>query len=545
MTPFESNASIDDICDAFEAAWQGGIPPDIDFWLSEVAGDVREDLRQQLVEIDLKYRLAADPKFDVEAYHEKYQSTNSDNQQTTTITHKGAESRGTLAENSMRYQLPNKIGKFVIEKEIGRGGFGIVYKAFDPALKRLVALKVPKDRLTLESRTRFLREAEASAALDHPGLVPVYETGEVDNVCFIATAFCAGQDLSKWSKTCGRIQPEHAAEIVRDLAVAMQHAHDRGIVHRDLKPSNVMAIPRSLPEAFTGSPITPRITDFGLAKVIEEQLEDTGSSVILGTPSYMAPEQVGGTAKSSSFPAADIYSLGVILFELLTGKRPFERKTVIEVMDAIRKDDAPALRTLQPDLPDELETICQKCLSREVEDRYASCDELAKELSLFLDGKPIRTRPPGMRYKLRHWLSNPARIHETGLLSILLGLGVPAWIFLVIVFVRIESLDAQIKNEMIPQTLLITILLLLPLAWVGYQTLKGIRFWIKTGFVLSIMNTLMVSPPLFGYVLVFSDLYGRYPLGKIIAYTFLTMMFGIQVIQYGAALRSPTLKAAT
>ncbi|MGB4711659.1 MAG: serine/threonine-protein kinase [Fuerstiella sp.] len=504
----------------------------------------REELRKQLVEIDLEYRLAADSRFDVDAYLKMHRFAKDDIPQSATITGKQPDSDALVADVRGWHQEPVQIGKFAIEKEIGRGGFGIVYRAFDPDLKRIVALKVPKDKITPESRKRFLQEAEATAALEHPGLVPVFETGEIDDVCYIATAFCPGQNLSKWLKARGRIPAMHAAEIIRDLAVAMQHAHDRGIVHRDLKPSNIMAVPRQLPEQSNGSPIIPRITDFGLAKVIEEQLEDTGSSIILGTPSYMAPEQLGGTARSSSYPAGDIYSLGVILFELLAGKRPFERKTVVEVMDAIRKDEPPILQKLLPDLPDDLGTICQKCLAREVEDRYASCGELARDLSLFLNGKPITARPPGLRYKIRHWIDNPNRIRETGQLSIMLGFGVPLWIFVIIIFVRIESLDAQIKNEMIPQTLLITILLLLPLAWVGYQTLHGIRSWVKVGFVLSIVNVLMVSPPLFGHVLVFSDLYGRYPLGKIIAYTFLTLMFGIQVLQYGVLLLSRSLKAA-
>ncbi len=543
MAPFEFHDDIDDICDAFESAWQSGHPPDVRDWVSRASPQTRERLRKELVSIDLEYRLVVEPKLDVAEYLRRHQLSTDDLLQTATVTLDGAALRKNTRQTQRWLNIPAQIGNYIIEEEIGRGGFGIVYRATDTILKRDVALKIPRDILTGELQTRFLREAEATAALDHPGLVPVFETGVADDICYIVTAFCPGQNLGDWLKDYGRISVRHAAEIVRDLATAMQHAHDRGIVHRDLKPSNIMAVARDAGEHSEHCPIAPRITDFGLAKILEEQREDTGSSVILGTPGYMAPEQISGTTKKSSYPAGDIYSLGVILFEMLAGRRPFERDTVVEVMDAIRNDDVPDLRKLQSDVPDDLATICHKCLSRDVGDRYVSCDELASDLARFLDGQPIAARPPGIRSRARHWLNKPARIQETGLLSILLGLGVPAWISLIILFVRIESLDAQIENEMIPQTLMITIVLLLPLAWVGYQTLRQRRFWIRTGFVLSIVNVLMVSPPLFGHVLVFADLYSRYPLGKIIAYTFLTLMFGLQVLQYGAALRSPIVKA--
>lgn len=533
-------AQVDGICDAFEAAWQDGNPPDLAQWLTRADPDLQAQLKIHLVRVDLDYRLKADPEFSVDEYLRNHNLSRGDVLQADTVTLVGPAQDSPVANNDGWVSIPTQIAKFRIEKELGRGGFGVVYKAFDTVLKRIVALKIPRDVLNEDSRKRFLREAEATAALDHPGLVPVFESGQADGLCYIATTYCPGPNLSQWIAQQERIPVRQAVVLVRDLADAMQHAHDRGVVHRDLKPSNVMIVSSGMGDDGGDSELAPRITDFGLAKLLEQRLEDTRTSVVLGTPSYMSPEQVAG--QDSSFSAAtDIYSLGVILYELLMGKRPFEGKTVIDVMNSIRDDTVPCLRKTRTDLPTDLETICLKCLAKETVDRYQSCAELANELSRFLQGQAIVARPPGLADKLRHWIHAPARVQETGLLSILLGLGVPVWILLVVIFVKIESLDAQVQTELIPQTLMVTVLLLLPLAWLGYQTLQRRRRWIGAGLIASIINLLMVSPPLLGYVVVFPDLYTRYPLGRIVAYTFLTLMFSIQLLQYAVALRSPSL----
>src|SRR5439155_2484867 len=215
-------------------------------------------------------------------------------------------------------------------RELGRGGFGIVYLAHDEELGRAVALKVPRVDALADPvlRARFQQEARAAAGLDHPNVVPVYEAGEVGPFCYIALAYCPGSNLADWLKQQNEPVPyPQAAALVATLAAAVQHAHERGILHRDLKPSNILLEWSREPEASatalaSGSRLhdaTPKITDFGLAKFTGGDGGPTQSGAVLGTPSYMAPEQAAGKGKTVG-PTADVYALGAILYELLTGR---------------------------------------------------------------------------------------------------------------------------------------------------------------------------------------------------------------------------------
>lgn len=561
MNDEETVGNTKGICEAFEHAWQSRNVPDVQQWLDRVPSSQWPQLLPGLIRIDLEYRLKdGTSKDSLQDYVTRYgvnvggislrksshASSISKTEALTTELPSAAAPKLKSANSDdvarPESNTPMTIGKFQLMSAVGRGGFGVVYKAFDTVLKRVVALKIPRDPLTGAARTRFLREAEASAGLDHPGLVPVFEAGESeDGPCYIATAFCDGPNLATWLQNNGRPAWRDAAAFVRDMAEAMQHAHNRGVVHRDLKPANVMVVdatPKTESESTSdASAVSLRITDFGLAKFVADRLQETQTSVILGTPNYMAPEQIDSQISSEILAATDIYGLGVILYELLTGERPFDRETVIEVMDAIRHEKVQHLKDHDSDVPEDLETVCLKCLSKDPAERYESCSELAQDLSNFIQGKSIVACRPGVAEKLKLWLRSPARLQETGLLSILLGIGVPAWIVLIIVFVSSEGLDAEIKSELVPQTLGVTILLLLPTAWIGFKVLdQGIQ-WAKIGLTVSVVNLLMVSPPLFGYTMVFPELYSRYPLGKIVAYTFLTATFAIQVLQYINALR--------
>lgn len=525
---------IDDLCDAFEQAWQNGDDPEVTQWLNSAPGELQMRLLPELVRLDIEYRQARDPDFSVDGYLQRLGLSGRNHSSDPTLTLQTSRPVANRPVGPSERHLPqNHVAHFRIDHELGRGGFGIVYRAYDTVLDRDVALKIPKDQLTERVRQQFLQEAKATAALDHPGLVPVYAAGEASGVCYIATAYCEGMDLARWMKSQQAIPVTHAAAIVRDLAEAMQHAHNRGIVHRDLKPSNVMAVPQNSDPPDSIPQIVPRITDFGLATIQENNLTETHSSIAIGTPGYMAPEQMGIYSEYRLRPSVDIHALGVILHELLIGDRPYERRTIIEVMDAIRKDPVIPLRQRNASVPIDLETICLKCLAKSPCDRYQTCAELAEDLSRFLRGEPILARPPGLKKRLSRWLTSPDRIQEAGLLSIVLGLGVPAWIAFIIALVAAEDLQADFQQELIPQTLLISGLLLFPLAWCGYRTLDASRRWIQIGFVASIINVIMVCPPLFGHVFVFPELYARYPLGRIIGYSLLTMMFVIQVLQYG------------
>jgi WD40 repeat protein/serine/threonine protein kinase len=305
---------------------------------------------------------------------------------------------------------PDHLGRFQIRRELGRGGFGVVFLAHDPQLRREVALKVPRPDVLVspELRERFLREARAAAALDHPNVVPVYEAGAVGFVCYIAAAYCPGCTLAQLLVPGDVLVPwREAAQLLATLADAVQHAHSRGVLHRDLKPANILLV-RGGGVSGEGSPDTthhslltthqPKITDFGLAKFLPGAPgvsipgSQTQSGAVFGTPNYMAPEQAGGHSAEAG-PAVDIYALGAILYELLTGRPPFQGATVLDTLEQVRSQEPVSPRRLRRNLPRDLATICLKCLEKVPGKRYATAEDLAGDLRRFLDGGTIQGRP--------------------------------------------------------------------------------------------------------------------------------------------------------
>jgi tetratricopeptide (TPR) repeat protein len=344
-----------------------------------------------------------------------------------------------------------RLGRFEIRRELGQGAFGMVFLASDPQLGREVALKVPRPEalLTPELRERFVREARAAAGLDHPNLVPVYEAGAEGLICYIASAYWPGITLTEWLRDRSEAVPlRQAAELVATLADAVGHAHERGVVHRDLKPSNVL-LQRRPPPAAGARPaaagpdgafdFVPRITDFGLAKRTAEAPDQPGeeggartqSGAVLGTPNYMAPEQAGGKSKEIG-PAADVYALGVILYELLTGRPPFRGETLLDTLEQVRSREPLPPGRLRPGLSRDLETICLKCLQKEPRKRYESAAALAEDLRRYLAGTPIRARPVrawerGIKWARRKpalaALLALSALAPTALLAVVLGYG--------------------------------------------------------------------------------------------------------------------------
>jgi WD40 repeat protein/tRNA A-37 threonylcarbamoyl transferase component Bud32 len=302
----------------------------------------------------------------------------------------------------------NAFGRFMIGRELGRGGFGVVFLAEDTLLKRPVALKLPRPETVADPslRDRFLREARAAAGLQHPGIVPVYEAGEVGPVCYIAAAYCPGIDLARWLRANpGPVEPKLAASLSAALAEAVQHAHAHGILHRDLKPSNVLLESEPGPN---GPRLVPKLTDFGLARLLEADGEQTSSGVVLGTPLYMAPEQAEGRGDRVS-AATDVYALGVILYELLTGLPPSRGTSLLQTLEQVRSAWPVPVRRLRAGVPRDLETVCLKCLHKEPHRRYASAAELAADLRRFLGGEPVRARPVGSAEIAWFWARrNPA-----------------------------------------------------------------------------------------------------------------------------------------
>ena len=307
--------------------------------------------------------------------------------------------------------MPTHIGRFKLERVLGVGGFGVVYKAFDPTLRRQVALKVPRLHSLANGKllARFEREARAAAALDHPNIVPIHETGQAGPVCYIAAAYCPGPNLAEWLKARTKPVPARiAAALVGKLAAAVQYSHSQGILHRDLKPSNVLIVPRAANRS--GSmhddlPFVPRLTDFGLAKLFDADLEEALSkneTQALGTPAYMAPEQTG-KRESPVGQATDVYGLGVILYELLTGRPPFQVTSVADLFDQISNTEPVAPCRVRREIPRDLETICLKCLEKKSSRRFLTAQMLADELDFFLRGEPIVSRPVGLLDRTLRW----------------------------------------------------------------------------------------------------------------------------------------------
>jgi hypothetical protein len=324
---------------------------------------------------------------------------------------------------------------YEIVGELGRGGMGVVYKARHLGLKRTVALKMllAGEYADEAERTRFRTEAEAVARLQHPHIVQVHEVGETGGRPFLAMEFVEGGSLSD-RLAGGPLPPRDAARLLEALAGAMHLAHSRNVVHRDLKPANVLLAPASAgglelapaggggpgggrPPAEPGANWIPKITDFGLAKRLDEAGQ-TQSGAILGTPSYMAPEQAAGRGHDVG-PAADVYALGAILYECLTGRPPFKGATFLETLEQVRGQEPVAPSSLQPRVPRDLETVCLKCLRKESEKRYPSARELADDLGRFLHGEPITARPVGTAERLVKWARRRPAVAALVLVSLL------------------------------------------------------------------------------------------------------------------------------
>lgn len=294
--------------------------------------------------------------------------------------------------------------RFEIRKMLGHGGFGVVLLAFDKRLAREVALKVPRPEILVsrEMRDRFLREAQAAAALDHPNIVPIYDTGEIGPIWFITSRYIAGPTLSEWCRQSGSsISPAQAAELVALLAEAVHHAHSRGILHRDLKPPNILLEPNHTTREASFL-YSPRLSDFGLARRLDEDQEFTQHGVLLGTPRYMAPEQAACRHDEVGVHT-DIYALGVIFYELLTGTVPFAAENDLHTLNRIQQDPVPLAPMKRRRVPRDLQAICLKCLHKTPSHRYETAESLAKDLRRFLQKEPITARPPSHVDRIKCW----------------------------------------------------------------------------------------------------------------------------------------------
>ena len=313
-----------------------------------------------------------------------------------------------------------RFGDYELLEELARGGMGVVYRARHLSLNRIVALKVllhgPFSAPGFVRR--FRNEAEAIAALRHPNIVAIYEVGEHQGDHFLSLEFIEGRSFAELARE-RPLPAQRAAKYLKTIAEAVEHAHQRGVLHRDLKPSNILL------DVFD----QPRVTDFGLAKLINRDLELTLTGQVLGSPNYMPPEQAEGKF-SDGLPQSDVYSLGAVLYELLTGRPPFQGETLQSILSQVQNADPVAPRHLNPGTPLDLQTICQKCLQKDPARRYASAQKLADDLGRFLEGKPIAARPVSLVERVGLWCHRRpllAAISAALAASLMLGVAGVVW----------------------------------------------------------------------------------------------------------------------
>jgi WD40 repeat protein len=445
----EIERQIDAICRRFEAEWRAGKPATIAGYLAKIGDECRPRLREELAALESELRQSDQAHKRPErtaATESPLDSTFAEPltaapSQPPTHPFPGVaassigEPAAPLPADDATVDLgsadparpealsPARIryfGDYEIVREIARGGMGVVFQARQVSLNRPVALKmILAGQLANNAEIRrFHTEAEAAANLDHPGIVPIFEVGQHEGQHYFSMGLVEGQSLSQ-RLAQGPLPAREAAELIGRVCAAIEYAHSRGVIHRDLKPANILLDHNG----------NPRVTDFGLAKKLENECDLTGSGQIMGTPSFMPPEQAGGKPAKVG-PLADVYALGATLYALAAGRPPFQAASPLDTVVQVINDEPVPPRRLNPSIPRDVETICLKCLEKEPAKRYASVTALREDLQRYLAGEPIAPRPVTSLERAVKWARRrPAIAALLGLVTLVtvLGLGGVLW----------------------------------------------------------------------------------------------------------------------
>jgi len=429
-----NETDFNSICVAFEADWKIGDRPRIETLLAQTPQSSRAALLAKLLSIELEWRRAEIPAATVENYLHRFP----DFVDEVNAAWKAFEGRlfsmltqpvherqligeeETLAASAASYPTAvgdhvQYFGEYELLEEIARGGMGVVYRARQIKLNRIVAVKMilSGQRAGDEELKRFRGEAEAAAALDHPGIVPIYEIGIHEDQHYFSMGFVSGESLQAQLRD-GPLPPRRSAEICIKVAEAVAYAHAHGVIHRDLKPGNIL-IDRSG---------VPRVTDFGLAKRVDSDNQLTQTGQVLGTPAYMPPEQALGKTGDIG-PPADIYALGAVLYAMLLGRPPFQAASPLETLRQVVDQDPVAPSKLNREVPKDLETICMICLQKKPDARFQSVQQFLEELNRYYRGEPIKSRPIGRVEHAARWCKrNPLVASVSAALVLALVVGI-------------------------------------------------------------------------------------------------------------------------
>ncbi len=450
-TTIQRAKRFDGMCDEFETQCLAGNRPRIESFLLRVDGPDKQPLLVELIAIEMHYRQQNGESIAFAEYQTRFPGLSVSRLEETIQHSEKVHSPKTPAADQPTIdsrqsqvahgesKLVKYFGDYELLDVIARGGMGVVYKARQVSLNRIVALKMilSGEFASKEEVDRFYSEAKAAALLDHPGIVPIYEVGEYEGKHFFSMTYVEGSSLAA-KLNDGPLEPIQAAKTILEVSQALHYAHEQGVIHRDLKPSNILLDMHG----------RPRVTDFGLAKRLTEDTGMTVSGQVLGTPSYMPPEQAAGHINTIG-PASDVYALGAVLYSLTTGRPPFQSASSIDTLRQVVEKEPVAPRQLNPAIPRDLETIILKCLEKSLPRRYGSANLLSEELKRFVEGRPIVARPIGRVAKVWRWCRRQpviAMLLAAVLLSLLSGVGVSSY-FALIAQAKANSEAIARKNE--------------------------------------------------------------------------------------------------